>query len=477
MTIKKMLVFILVISSLFPIWAHNFVKIDIVDDFGDPIGKSYITYSEDMPGTYTNSYGKGNLLWNIRVYLSSGKAVFILKEEGKDMEVSTSSGSSFVVDSSTEYIITFKLADGKTKSKGGKLIKSDTYQMNNIEACDINYGFWGNYTSDWDCLDFFTSNNLLKVVIKSDYGSYSLGSMDLSDFENAAFNDELYSQGKQLMESGRYQDALIIFEKYKLEDEPSYNHFGVEALAEDCTFELQRIKYNEALKLMENGNYSGAIEKFSACEDYDNAKELIHECKRKISMITGIYSLGGLGPAGGYIFYDCDADNDSGNADGLISSECGWRYLEAAREDLIEKYAFGYYPLSDGSFDIVGTKTEVGTGKSNTDVLVKAMGSETCTSIHFGKVIKGKYAAVACVDYSITIDGVVYDDWFLPSKDELNLIYKNLKRQSKGSLADSAYWSSSESSGSYAWLQYFDDGYQSSVYRYIDFYVRPIRAF
>ena len=193
-------------------------------------------------------------------------------------------------------------------------------------------------------------------------------------------------------------------------------------------------------------------------------------------MIAGIYSLGGLGPAGGYIFYDCDADNDSGNGDGLISSECGWRYLEAAQEDLIENYAFGHYQLSDESFDLVGTKTEVGTGKSNTDVLVKAMGSETCISLFFGNVRKGKYAAVACVDYSITIGGVVYDDWFLPSKDELNLIYENLKLQSIGTFGNS-YWSSSEYSSNDAWYQNFNSGNQYSSNRSNSRYVRPIRAF
>ena len=40
------------------------------------------------------------------------------------------------------------------------------------------------------------------------------------------------------------------------------------------------------------------------------------------------YQVGDIGPAGGIIFYDCDADNDMGNPDGLDSSICGWRYLK-----------------------------------------------------------------------------------------------------------------------------------------------------
>lgn len=38
----------------------------------------------------------------------------------------------------------------------------------------------------------------------------------------------------------------------------------------------------------------------------------------------------------------------------------------------------------------------------------------------------------------------VYTDWFLPSEDELELIYKNLYLNNPGNFTDSNYWSSSE---------------------------------
>ena len=41
-----------------------------------------------------------------------------------------------------------------------------------------------------------------------------------------------------------------------------------------------------------------------------------------------------IGQAGGFVFYDCDADNLFGNDDGLISSECGWRFLEVTPFDI-----------------------------------------------------------------------------------------------------------------------------------------------
>jgi hypothetical protein len=181
------------------------------------------------------------------------------------------------------------------------------------------------------------------------------------------------------------------------------------------------------------------------------------------------------GPSGGYVFYDCDADNDSGNSDGLISTECGWRFLEAAPESLSSTYPFGYYRTSSsGSNLTVGTDTAIGTGKTNTETLVKTMGETAYTSS--SGTTKGIYAAKACADYSITVDGVVYDDWFLPSKNELNLMYTNLNKKGVGSFAY-GYWSSSEYSDSYAWRQYFGSGSQNDGSRDYFYYVRPVRAF
>ncbi len=194
----------------------------------------------------------------------------------------------------------------------------------------------------------------------------------------------------------------------------------------------------------------------------------------------------GKGPAGGYVFYDCDADNDSGNADGLKSSECGWRYLEAAPSDLSSSYIFGFYMIDNGRYldnEKVGTEKAIGSGKANTEALVEAMG-ETAYVDYRGSE-KDVYAAKACADYSITAEGVVYDDWFLPSKDELNLMYVNLKENGLGFSPDKRnrfgfYWSSSEMGSDDVWCQYFGDGDQSTSgrsYIFDDYKVRPIRAF
>ena len=49
-----------------------------------------------------------------------------------------------------------------------------------------------------------------------------------------------------------------------------------------------------------------------------------------------------------------------------------------------------------------------------------------------------------------------YDDWFMPSKDELNLIYTNLYAAGIGGLPSGYYWSSSEYNASTAWIQNFN---------------------
>ena len=236
-------------------------------------------------------------------------------------------------------------------------------------------------------------------------------------------------------------------------------------------------------------------------EKYRTCSVCGHEETESIPVITAVtYAVGSIGPAGGYIFYDCDADNDSGNADGLISTEVGWRYLEAAPADLrvvngsptvdssisgysnaSTAYVFGYYKTSDsGSTLYVNgtttynpsdcTGTAIGCGKNNTKLLVSAMGSEVF-SLSATSYKTGDYAARLCDTLIYTVNGVTYDDWFLPSRDELNLMFTSLNNNGLGDLADDSYWSSSESNTSHAWSRLFQD-----MRRYEN-RVRPVRAF
>ena len=158
--------------------------------------------------------------------------------------------------------------------------------------------------------------------------------------------------------------------------------------------------------------------------------------------------IGDKGPAGGWIFYDKGSYSD------------GWRYLEAAPKSTEwEDKEWGSYRTLIG-----GTGTGIGTGKSNTAKIVKWLNSH------------GETGRAAQLCDALVYGG--YSDWFLPSKDELDLMYKNLFLHRVGGFADWLYWSSSESSAGGAWEQDFDRGGQSGHDK-DDFYrkVRAVRAF
>lgn len=68
-----------------------------------------------------------------------------------------------------------------------------------------------------------------------------------------------------------------------------------------------------------------------------------------------------------------------------------------------------------------------------------------------------------------------YDDWYLPTKYELNLIYQNLRKTGKVSGVTS-YWSSSQN-GDKAWLQNFGSGTQTLSYKALNYCLWAVRAF
>ena len=103
---------------------------------------------------------------------------------------------------------------------------------------------------------------------------------------------------------------------------------------------------------------------------------------------------------------------------------------------------------------MISTGEAIGTGSKNTKMIIAKLGT-------------GYYAAKLCDE--LVLDG--YDDWYLPSKDELNQLYKNSKAVS--GFTSNNYWSSSYAGLDCAWHQYFDDGGQ---YWYTTFYTYGVRA-
>lgn len=141
---------------------------------------------------------------------------------------------------------------------------------------------------------------------------------------------------------------------------------------------------------------------------------------------------------GGIIFY-----LDSTGEHGLI----------AAKED--QKKSKWY----NGKFVETGaTGSGIGAGKQNTAVIVKAQAT-------------GEYAASICE--GLVLNG--YDDWFLPSKDELRLLKE--KKTIVGGFNGIFYWCSTEYNSHYAWAQNFNNGLQNYGNKNSAPSVRAIRAF
>jgi hypothetical protein len=121
----------------------------------------------------------------------------------------------------------------------------------------------------------------------------------------------------------------------------------------------------------------------------------------------------------------------------------------------------------NGTYRYTGTTGDgLYAGSMNTAMIVATQMSDNQT---------GNFAAKVCADYSVTVGGVIYGDWYLPSKYELNLLY--LQKAVVGGFASADYWSSSEDNVYTAWGQYFANGNQNASNKGTTLYVRAVRAF
>ena len=84
-------------------------------------------------------------------------------------------------------------------------------------------------------------------------------------------------------------------------------------------------------------------------------------------------------------------------------------------------------------------------------------------------------AAGLCAGYSVTDGGVTYNDWYLPSKDELNQLYLN-KAAIGGFDSGNYYWSSTANSNSSSWTQ-LSNGSQATLPNCYTYFVRAVRTF
>jgi hypothetical protein len=156
------------------------------------------------------------------------------------------------------------------------------------------------------------------------------------------------------------------------------------------------------------------------------------------SATGSLYAIGDTGPAGGIVFYITDG---------------GLHGLEAATVDQ-ESTQWGC-----SGTEISGANgTAVGTGEQNTADIIAAGCNQTTAA---------------------SVASAYGPGWYLPSKDELNLLYLQKAAGVVGGFASYYYWSSSQVSANFAWYQSFDDGYQLDYYggKHYSRAVRAVRAF
>jgi len=106
------------------------------------------------------------------------------------------------------------------------------------------------------------------------------------------------------------------------------------------------------------------------------------------------------------------------------------------------------------------TATSAGSGKPNTDAIVAVQKN-------------GNYAAFICEQ--LVHNG--FDDWFLPSKDELNMLYIQKESGRIGNFLAEEYWSSTEDDNDRAWQQHLGNGSATAEIKVNKACVRAMRAF
>jgi hypothetical protein len=181
-------------------------------------------------------------------------------------------------------------------------------------------------------------------------------------------------------------------------------------------------------------------------------------------VITAVfYMVNSIGPGGGEIFYVAPTPFDCGPTNNR--KKC--TYLEAApgtwfdgNQDPTLVWAAATPPNLRTT--PVTTGSAIGSGYQNSlNIVDQGNGATT--------------AAGAARAYTVTVGGVVFNDWFLPSLDELYELY--LVRNTFVDLVNSIYWSSTESDSTNGFAQFFYNATQQNQNKGSGRYVRPVRSF
>lgn len=158
----------------------------------------------------------------------------------------------------------------------------------------------------------------------------------------------------------------------------------------------------------------------------------------------GVCKIGDVGPGGGKVFYVAPSS--------FIVNGKGVRYLEVAPEPISGEKKIAWRCTGSKA---LGTSFQIGKGALNTSLMQKA-----CPGFY---------------DQILTVDGVM-NDWFIPSLDELNELFKYQKQF--GGFSIGLYWSSSEyRDRDFAWGYFNGPNQNSWNNKGSIMFMRPVRAF
>ena len=435
--------------------------------FNGKLGETYIKKESTVP-TFTVLLTESGL-WNVYIEAYGAEGSLIAKSDSQDIEMVPykKTEESFLL-KEEKGTFNFKLGIPKDVTTMDKILctLSNTEEISEEIKFEFDFKTDGSIDGDYS---IFTKELSLSVA------SYNLKVETTNILENVYGDtinktvDILWSQRtdfEHIWDMSYFpQDSASITVNNGSEYFPGYLYISKssEDVSIYCSFD--------------NGEYSDITNRIVQNKvDYANAKYstvkiIASSDLSKWTRGNPCFELKSTGPAGGVVFYDCDADNEYSNNDGLISSECKWRYLEAAPEDLSEKYIFGYSSMDIDSY--LQTSTQMGKGKENTDSLVALMGTKAITSLSNVSYTE-LYATRMASIYSYND----FTDWFLPSIGELYQMWE-AKNHIGNFSTDYSYWSSTIFQYDKAWSKNFNDKDDKSDEIDCDTlcYVRPIRAF
>jgi uncharacterized repeat protein (TIGR02543 family) len=141
--------------------------------------------------------------------------------------------------------------------------------------------------------------------------------------------------------------------------------------------------------------------------------------------LTGIweeYKVGDPGPAGGWVFYDGGSYTVKSVTCDSVTANFSWRYMESTKNSICATHWY----IGSGVHDVSGTA--IGDGYYNT--------WELYNSTVAANIVGNNPASYVCWNY--TTAG--YNNWFLPSSSELNILYTNIRDKIEAKV----YWSSTE---------------------------------